>query len=116
MISDRNDSDSVTVLAVKDDGSVGDKRVLYDFGKGRGIDGMVVDAKGNIFAAAGDGKAGGVYVFSPEGKQLGFLQTPETPTNCVFGGDDRRMLYITAGRSLYRIHLTIDGFAVYWPK
>ncbi len=101
---------------LKEDGGVGNKKVLYDFGKRRGIDGMVVDVKGNIFAAAGDGKTGGVYVFSPEGKQIGFLATPETPTNCVFGGKDRKTLYVTAGKSLYRVKLNTEGFAVYWPK
>ena len=53
---------------------------------------------------------------SPAGKKLDFIATPETPTNCVFGGADRKMLYVTAGKSLYRVHLTIEGFAVYWPK
>ncbi|HXG09455.1 MAG TPA: SMP-30/gluconolactonase/LRE family protein [Gemmataceae bacterium] len=103
-------------FALKPDGTVGPKRVLYDFGKGRGIDGMCVDVKGNIYATAGTGKAAGVYVFSPEGKQLAFIPTPEDPTNCVFGGKDRKTLYITAGKSLYRIRLKIEGFAVYWPK
>jgi hypothetical protein len=34
----------------------------------------------------------------------------------VFGGKDRKMLYVTAGKSLYRVPLKIEGFAVYWPK
>jgi len=99
-----------------DDGTVGDGRVLYDFGEMRGIDGMCADAKGRIFGAAGSGKTAGVYVFSPEGKKLAFIPTPETPTNCVFGGADRRTLYITAGKSLYRIETNAEGFAVFWPK
>jgi gluconolactonase len=117
-VADSNPKGKQQLLAfpVKADGSVGEKKVLYDFGKDRGIDGMVVDAKGNIYGAAGDGKKGGVYVFSPEGKQLGFIPTPETPTNCVFGGKDRKTLYVTAGKSLYRIGLNAEGFAVYWPK
>ena len=41
---------------------------------------------------------------------------PETATNCVFGDKDRKMLYVTAGKSLYRIPVTVPGFAVYWPK
>ncbi len=103
---------------LKDDGSVnvGKKKVLHDFGADRGIDGMSIDIKGNIYATAGAGKTAGVTIFDPAGKKLDFIPTPEDPSNCVFGGDDRRMLYITAGKSLYRIHLTIDGFAVYWPK
>ncbi len=101
---------------LNEDGGVGAKKVLHDFGADRGIDGMCVDAKGNIYGTAGQGKTGGVYVFTSAGKKIGFLATPETPTNCVFGGADRKMLYVTAGRSLYRVHLNVEGFAVYWPK
>jgi gluconolactonase len=101
---------------LNEDGSVGKKRLLYDFGKGRGIDGMSIDKKGNIYGAAGQGRTGGVYVFNPEGKRMAFIPVPEVPTNCVFGGKDKKMLYITAGRSLYRIPVGIEGFAVFWPK
>jgi gluconolactonase len=101
---------------LKEDGSVGAKKVLHDFGADRGIDGMAIDVKGNIFATAGQGKTGGVHIFTPEGKKIGFIPTPETPTNCVFGGADRKMLYVTAGRSLYRIHVNEEGFAVFWPR
>jgi gluconolactonase len=101
---------------LKDDGSVGKKKVLHDFGSDRGIDGMSIDIKGNLYATAGQGKTAGVTIFSPDGKKLEFIPTPEDPSNCVFAGEDRRMLYITAGKSLYRIHLTIDGFSPYWPK
>jgi gluconolactonase len=117
-LADSNPKGNQHLLAfpLKEDGTVGEKKLLHDFGKDRGIDGMSVDAKGNIYGAAGQGKTGGVYVFSPEGKQLAFIPTPETPTNCVFGGKDRKALYVTAGKSLYRINLNIEGFAVFWPK
>jgi gluconolactonase len=98
-------------FALKDDGSVGDRRVLHDFGDDRGIDGMSIDARGNIWATAGRGKTGGVHIFSPDGKKTDFIPTPETPTNCVFGGKDRKTLYITAGKSLYRIETTLTGAA-----
>ena len=48
-------------------------------------------------------------IFDPEGKKIGFIPTPETPTNCVFGGTDRKMLYVTAGKSLYRIRAECGG-------
>src|ERR1051326_511656 len=117
-VADSNPKGNQQLLAfpLKADGSVGEKKLLYDFGKDRGIDGMVVHAKGNIYGAAGDGKKGGVYIFNPEGKQIGFIPVPETPTNCVFGDKDRKSLYVTAGKSLYRIKLKNEGFAVYWPK
>lgn len=101
---------------LRDDGTVGPKKMLHDFGKGRGIDGMSMDVDGNIYGAAGSGASGGVYVFNPQGKQLAFVPTPEPPTNCVFGGKDRKTLYVTAGKSLYRIRLGIPGFGVFWPK
>jgi gluconolactonase len=117
-LADNNPKGNRHLLAfeLKADGTVGPKKVLHDFGKGRGIDGMAIDVKGNVYATAGTGQLAGVYVFSPAGKQLAFLPTPEDPTNCVFGNKDRKMLYITGGKSLYRIPVQIEGFAVYWPK
>ncbi len=101
---------------LKEDGAVGPKKLLHDFGADRGIDGMCLDVKGNIYATAGQGKTAGVTIFNPDGKKIDFVATPETPTNCCFGGADRKMLYVTAGRSLYRVQLTIEGYALYWPK
>jgi gluconolactonase len=46
----------------------------------------------------------GVIVFSPAGEEIDFLPLPEKPTNLAFGtGVERNILYITAGRSLYRV-------------
>jgi gluconolactonase len=103
-------------FALDKDGTIGPKKLLHDFGKDRGIDGMCVDIRGNIYGAAGDGPTGGIYVFHhDDGEQLAFIPVPETPTNCVFGDHDHKSLYITAGKSLYRIKLKVDGFAVFWP-
>jgi gluconolactonase len=102
--------------AIKPDGSVGPQRRLHDFGKKRGIDGMCCDTAGNIYGAAGSNEDGGVYVFSHNGKKVAFVPVPETPTNCVFAGKDRNVLYITAGKSLYRIRLNATGFAAFWPS
>jgi dipeptidyl aminopeptidase/acylaminoacyl peptidase/sugar lactone lactonase YvrE len=91
------------------DGSCKRRAVLHDFKESRGIDGMVVDTAGNIYATAGTGERTGVYIFSPAGKQLGFLRTPETATNCTFGDRDRKTLYVTAGTSVYRVRLNATG-------
>ena len=114
--SDPKGKRRLLAYALKSDGTVADKRILHDFGKDRGIDGMCIDVKGNIYGAAGQGKTGGVYVFDPDGKKLAFIPVPEAPSNCVFGGKERKTLYVTAGRSLYRITLGVEGFAVFWPK
>lgn len=100
---------------VREDGTVRRRGVLYDFGTGRGIDGMKLDVEGNIYATAGLGEKTGVYVLSPAGKLLAHIRTPETATNCTFGGRDLRSLYITAGESLYRVRTNIRGWLIYPP-
>ncbi len=107
-----------TAFAVNPDGTLGDKRVLFDFGKGRGIDGMTLDTWGNVYATAGTGDKAGVYVFDPAGKPLAMIPTPGDPTNCVFGGgNDGSTLYVTCANEkrmgakygLYRIQLNATG-------
>jgi gluconolactonase len=107
-----NGPDRRALLALKlnpDTGDVSDPRVLKDFGNGRGIDGMTVTADGRIVATAGAGPLAGIYVYEPDGTPVGFIATPETPSNVEFGGPDRSILYITAGKSLYRIQTLLKG-------
>lgn len=94
---------------LKEDGTVGEKKVLHDFGADRGIDGMTVTADGMIVATAGHDKAAGVSFFTPAGKKVGWFPTPEDPTNCCFAGPGSKTLYVTAGKSLYRMELTVAG-------
>jgi gluconolactonase len=90
-------------------GEVSRPRVIKDFGNGDGIDGMTITEDGRIVAAAGAGRLAGIYVYEPDGRPVAFLAVPESPTNVEFGGADRKTLYITAGRSLYRIRTTLTG-------
>jgi gluconolactonase len=108
---------------LKDDGTVDlpSKKLLYDWGKGRGPDGVKHDVLGRIYVAAGLNKPsppfepaedvkGGIYVLSPEGKLLTFLPVPtDECTNLAFGGDDLKTLYITGGGTLYSIRTTTAG-------
>jgi gluconolactonase len=70
---------------------------------------MTATADGRIVAAAGKDKTAGVYVFTPDGKRVAFLPTPGDPSNCCFGGDGLKTLYVTAGKSLYRVETTMTG-------
>jgi gluconolactonase len=106
---DPSGSRALVAYQVKDDGSFGARKVLFDFGKERGIDGMTVATDGTIVATAGRGPGAGIYFFNPAGKKIGFQPAPEDPSNCCFGGKDRKTLYITAGKSLYRIETTLTG-------
>ncbi len=102
-------------LNLDDAGNAANPRVLHDFGGDRGIDGLTVTDDGRIVATCGKGPTAGVRVFSPEGRTLGTIPVPEDPSNVEFGGPHRSTLYITAGKSLYRVETTMRGFAV-WPK
>ncbi|MCA1684720.1 MAG: SMP-30/gluconolactonase/LRE family protein [Planctomycetia bacterium] len=107
---------ALLALDLDDAGRVSNPRVLHDFGKTRGVDGLTVAADGRVVAAAGSGPTAGVYVFTPSGKLTGVIPVPEPPTNVEFGGDDRTALYVTAGKSLYRVATTLTGFHVWPPR
>ena len=101
-ISDSSEArQHVRVFDVKPDGSLTGGAVFCEMKVDRpGVpDGMTCDRQGNLFFTA----AGGVWVFSATGKHLGTIRIPEIPTNCTWGGDHYRSLYITAGHSVYRI-------------
>jgi gluconolactonase len=108
------------------DGSVGNQRQIYDFGRGRGGDGMRLDTRGNLWVAAGISAPrtpnesaevpAGVYVISPEGKLLGRIPIPEDViTNLTFGGPDKKTLYVTAGKTIFKIQTAVAGYSLY-PK
>lgn len=101
---------TLNAFAVDDDGSLGTKKILVNFGDKTGIDGMTVDRWGNIYAAVRSADRFGIVIYSPAGRELGYIKTPTLPTNCCFGiGEQSKTLYITAGRGLYRIGLTARG-------
>ena len=95
---------------VKDDGTIANGRVFFDatsmVGPDRkGLpDGLKVDKDGNLFATG----PGGVFVFSPDGKHLGTINTGEATANCAWG-DDGSVLYITADMYLCRIKTSTKG-------
>ncbi|HVL38696.1 MAG TPA: SMP-30/gluconolactonase/LRE family protein [Fimbriimonadaceae bacterium] len=68
-------------------------------------DGLRLDLRGNVYCTG----SGGVHVFTPSGKKLGVIETPEVPTNCAWGDADGSALYITAQKSVYRIKLNARG-------
>ena len=98
-----------------DSGNVSNEKIFIDFKGERGPDGMAIDINGNLYLAR-KGTIPGIYIYSPEGKQLGIIPTPEGPTNVTFGhGDSKKTLFITAGVSLYKINVKAEGYtAVKW--
>ena len=103
------------------------RKLVYDWKTTRGPDGMKLDALGRLFVAAGINKpnlpcetaekpTAGIYVFSPTGEYLEMIPIPrDETTNCAFGGDDLKTLFVTAGGTLWSIRVTTPGKPV-WPK
>jgi gluconolactonase len=89
---------------VDGDGRLGEGELFHDMTAAAGedaIDGIKVDADGNVFACG----PGGIWVLSPEGEHLGTLELPEAPHNLAWGDADGGALYITALTSVYRLRL-----------
>jgi gluconolactonase len=95
---------------VKADGTLANGRVFFDATslvntEHKGLpDGMKVDQNGNLFATG----PGGVFVFGPDGKHLGTINTGEATANCAWG-EDGSVLYITADMYLCRIKTLTKG-------
>ncbi|MBV8996947.1 MAG: SMP-30/gluconolactonase/LRE family protein [Pseudonocardiales bacterium] len=94
----------VRKFPVRPDGSLGPASIFVA-STGGGGDGMTVDKAGNVYVATD----GGIQVYRPSGALWGTIPVPETPSDCTFGGADRKTLYITAKTSLYRVRLNIPG-------
>jgi gluconolactonase len=89
------------LYSIADDGSLSDKREFCKMGS----DGMTIDSNGNIYLTGR-----GVTVFTPGGTLIGNIPVPEEWTaNVSFGGSGMNSLFITAGKSLYRIHTKMKG-------
>jgi gluconolactonase len=98
----------------------GARRTLLDFGDESGVDGMTVDAQGNLYLACRSLRRPGVMVTDPAGKELAFIPTGPSqpgakepvglPSNVEFGmGTDSKALYVTVDKSLYSIELRVPG-------
>jgi gluconolactonase len=109
-VSNSDDAHAVWMAyPVKDDGAIGEGKLLYDatasMGKLPGApDGFKLDENGNLWATG----PGGVYVISPQGKLLGRLETGERTSNIAWG-DDGSMLYITSDMYICRVKTSTKG-------
>ena len=121
-----NHNRNILAFDLHEDGSISNRRVLFDFYPGRSGDGMSIDIEGNLYVAAGVHKRRrssetldtrpGIHVISPEGKLLAFRETPEdTITNCIFGGEDLKTLFVTCGSCLLSVRTKIPGKKSYQP-
>jgi len=96
---------------LKADGTATYRETLVDYHPEHGPDGFEVDVEGNLYVAVRDKTRFGICIYSPNGKELAYIPTPELPTNVAFGRRElSKVLYITAGGSLFRILVGKDGY------
>ncbi|GIW82539.1 MAG: gluconolactonase [Gemmatales bacterium] len=69
-----------------------------------GSDGLTLDEMGNLYVTRRN-----VLVYNKNGKLIETIETPEAPANVVFGGKDKKTLFITARTSLYAIKMKVRG-------
>jgi gluconolactonase len=95
----------IYVWDVVNDSLILNKRAFASIRTTGYADGMKVDTAGNLYCAGPTG----IWVFGPTGAILDTILVTENPSNCNWGGADRKTLYITAGKSLYRIRMAVTG-------
>jgi hypothetical protein len=81
-------------------GSVTDLKLFAETGG----ESVVQDAHGRVYVAAGQ-----ILVYSPDGGLFERIEVPERPIDLVFGGSDRRTLYILTHHSVYAVKTETAG-------
>jgi hypothetical protein len=80
-----------------------------------GPDGLTLDANYNVYIASNSGSIGSIIVYDSSGNQLGSIAMRQdnspsgNASNCVFGGQDNKTLYITGDSGAYKIQLKVPG-------
>ncbi len=99
-------------------GALTSRRLVVDAADGGALDGIAIDAEGNIWCGWGaQGRASaealdGVRVFDAAGKALGHIHLPERCANLCFGGAKRNRLFMAASHSLYALYVNVQGASV----
>jgi hypothetical protein len=85
---------------VNSDGTLTDLKVFAE----RGGESVAEDSAGNVYVANGQ-----VFVYDKSGKQIGMIEVPERPLQILFGGTDRRTLFILAHHALFAVRVRNAG-------
>jgi gluconolactonase len=72
-------------------------------------DGMKLDKNGNLYITGPQG----IWIWDAEGHHLGTVVMPEQPANLAWGDPDYGTLYITAGKSVYKLRTKAQGDVPY---
>ena len=66
----------------------------------RGGESVTTDGSGNVYVANGQ-----IFVYDAGGKQTGQIDVPERPLQILFGGNDKRTLFILTHHALYAVKI-----------
>jgi gluconolactonase len=103
-------TDRLWRLPVAADGSVGPAAPFaYGNGNLHVPDGLCVDDLGRVYVANNSAEVSAIVVFEPDGRFAGRIPIPQPPSNCTFGGADRRTLYITTLHAIYEARTSTPG-------
>jgi gluconolactonase len=97
----------IRVFDVNNDGSLSNGKIFAEMESNAegAADGMKVDTDGNLYSTG----PGGLWVFSPEGKVLQQVETPDRITNLAWGGSDGSTLFLTAPNAVYKLETNKNG-------
>ncbi len=70
----------------------------------RGGESVTADSAGNVYVANGQ-----IFVYDKTGRTIGRIDVPERPLQVVFGGSDRRTLFIVTHHTLYAVKTREPG-------
>ncbi len=83
---------SVLAFDVHSDGSTSNRREFASLDGDNGADGMAINSDGRLYVTA----AGGIHVYSKDGKALGVIGTKRRPISLAFSGPDKKTLYVAS--------------------
>lgn len=110
-MSHRRGAMALIAFDLMPDGAVQNKRKLVDYAPHDGADSLMMGNSGQVYAAIRNQSQSGIAVYASDGTEQAFIPTPEIPTNMAFGREEEKyILYITAGKSLYKIQTTQQGY------
>jgi gluconolactonase len=72
-------------------------------------DGLCVDDRGRLYVANNSTEVSAIVVFDDAGHFAGRIAFPVPPSNCTFGGADRRTLYVTTLHAVYEVPMRTPG-------
>ena len=98
-----SDERNVRAYDLDKNGDASNERVLVS-GIAGVPGGIRTDEKGNLYIAAG-----GIAIYSSEGKPIHVMPLHGRPSNCAFGEPDLRTLFVTEGGFVYRVRMDVKG-------